>query len=233
MSKLRKTMTSRDQEKLLEDFYDQLDDDTFLGNSFEDEDNFPVVVIAPELSSDDDDDNDDDDDDVIDELELDDVDNVVEEPQVPSLPRKQGLANLDKVTNYENFDPIPPQEHATFRDSNMKKSYVVEWETMREENIHRSGRLPARNVLSNRAGPIQQASSFETLLDGFNYFMPDSLLLFILENTNKKVQNFRDCFADNSEYCYKNKHCKLLDMVDLKAFFRLLYLQASLKSNLS
>ena len=49
-------MTSSDQEKLLEDFYDQLDNDTFLGNSFEDEDNLPVVSIAPELSSDDDDD---------------------------------------------------------------------------------------------------------------------------------------------------------------------------------
>ena len=49
-------MTSSDQEKLLEDFYDQLDNDTFLGNSFEDEDNLPVVPIAPELSSDDDDD---------------------------------------------------------------------------------------------------------------------------------------------------------------------------------
>ena len=54
MSKRRKIIISSDQEKLLEDFYDQLDDDTFLGNSFEDEDNLPVVVIAPELSSDDD-----------------------------------------------------------------------------------------------------------------------------------------------------------------------------------
>ena len=44
-------------------------DDNFLSNSFEDEDNLPVVAIAPELQSDDDD--------VINELELDDADNVV------------------------------------------------------------------------------------------------------------------------------------------------------------
>ena len=69
-------MTSSDQEKPFEDFYDQLDDGTFLGNSFEDEDDLAVVAIAPKLSSDDDDD----DDDVIDELELDNADNVVEEP---------------------------------------------------------------------------------------------------------------------------------------------------------
>ena len=56
MTKHRMIMTSSDQEKLLEDFYDQLDNDTFLGNSFEDEDNLLVVSIAPELSSDDDDD---------------------------------------------------------------------------------------------------------------------------------------------------------------------------------
>ena len=63
--------------------------------------------------------------------------------------------------------------------------------------------------------------------------MPDSLLLFILENTNKKVQNFCDRFTDNADYFYKTKHCKLLDMVELKAFFGLLYLRASLKSNLA
>ena len=122
-----------------------MDDGTFFGNLFEDEDNLPVVAIAPELSSDDDDNDD--------ELELDDADNVVEEPHVTSLPRKQGFANIVEVTNYENFDPIPHQEHATFRYSNKSKLYVVEWETTREENVHRSGRFPARNVLSNRAGP--------------------------------------------------------------------------------
>ena len=137
--------------------------------------------------------------------------------KVPSLPRKQGFANLDEVKNYKNVDLIPLQEHATFWYSNKTK-----WEKTREENVHQSGRLPAPNVLSK--------SSFETPLDGFSYFMPDTLLLFILENTNKKVQNFHDCFANNEDYFYKNKHCKLLDMVELKAFIRLLYLQASLKS---
>ena len=63
--------------------------------------------------------------------------------------------------------------------------------------------------------------------------MPDSLLLFILEKANKKVQNFCDRFADNADYSYKNKHCKLLDMVELKVFFGLLYLRALLKSNIS
>ena len=52
-------------------------DDNFLSNSFEDEDNLPVVAIAPELPSDDDD--------VIDELELDDADNVVKEQPVPNF----------------------------------------------------------------------------------------------------------------------------------------------------
>ena len=121
------------------------------------------------------------------------------------------------MKNYKNVDLIPLQEHATFWYSNKTK-----WEKTREENVHQSGRLPAPNVLSK--------SSFETPLDGFSYFMPDTLLLFILENTNKKVQNFHDCFANNEDYFYKNKHCKLLDMVELKAFIRLLYLQASLKS---
>ena len=44
-------MTSCYQDSCYEDFYDQLNDGTFLGNSFEDEDNLLVVAIAPELSS--------------------------------------------------------------------------------------------------------------------------------------------------------------------------------------
>ena len=51
MSKRRKIITYSDQEKLFEVCYDQLADDTFLGNSFEDEDNLTAVAIAPELSS--------------------------------------------------------------------------------------------------------------------------------------------------------------------------------------
>ena len=126
-----------------------MNDDTFLGNSFEDEDNHSVIAIAPKLSSSDDDDNDD----VIDEFELDDADNVVEEPHVLSLPRKQGFTNLDEVTNYENFNLILPKEHANFWYSSKNKSYVVEWETTPEENVRQSGRPPAHNVLPKRAGP--------------------------------------------------------------------------------
>ena len=202
-------MTSSGQEKLLEDFYDQLDHDFFISKPFDDEDNLPAVAIAPELSFDDD---------VIDELELYDADNVVEEPHVPSLPRNQGFSNLDEVTNYKKSDPIPPQEHAAFWYSNKNKSYVVEWETTREEDVHQSGRLPACNVLLKRAGPPWQTSSFETPLDGFSYFMPDSLLLIILENTNKKVQNLRDRFADTADYFYKNKHWKMLTWSNSKHF---------------
>ena len=128
-----------------------MNDGTFLSNSFEDEDNNSVIAIAPKLSSSSS--SSDDDDDVIDEFELDDADNAVGEPHVPSLPRKQGFANLDEVTNYENFNPILPDEHANFWYSSKNKSYVVEWEMTREENLRQSGRPPAHNVLPKRAGP--------------------------------------------------------------------------------
>ena len=72
------------KKNFLKDFYDQLDNDTFFGESFEDEVNLPAT--APELSSDDD---------LVDELKLDDVVNVVEENHIPSLPQKSGFANLD------------------------------------------------------------------------------------------------------------------------------------------
>ena len=63
-------------------------------------------------------------------------------------------------------------------------------ETTREENVHQSVRVSARNVLPKRVGPTRQTNSFETPLDGFSYFMLDSFLLFILENANKKFRIF-------------------------------------------
>ena len=75
-----------------------------------------------------------------------------------------------------------------------------------EENIHQSGSFPAHKVLSKTTGPTRETSLFETPPDVFSYFIPDSLLLFILGNTNKKVHNFCDRFADNADYFYENKH---------------------------
>ena len=100
-------------------------------------------------------------------------------------------------------------------------------ETTREENVRQSVRVPARNVPPKRVGPTRQTNSYETPLGRFSYLMPGSLLLFILENT---IQNFYNRSAGNADYFYKNKHCKLLDMVEL--FFGLLYLRALLKLNL-
>ena len=68
------------KKNFLKDFYDQLDNDTFFGESFEDEDDLPA--IAPELSSDDD---------LVDELKL----VMLLMLLIPSLPQKPGFANLD------------------------------------------------------------------------------------------------------------------------------------------
>ena len=46
MSKGRKVMTSRDQEKLLEDFYDQLHDDTLVRTEKESNDKIFLYVIS-------------------------------------------------------------------------------------------------------------------------------------------------------------------------------------------
>ena len=46
MAKRRKIMTSRDQEKLLEDFYDQLDNDTLFLTEIESNDKIFLYVIS-------------------------------------------------------------------------------------------------------------------------------------------------------------------------------------------
>ena len=134
--KKSKFVNKSDQERLLQKFYDNLENEEsdYLGNVFENEDD--VDFAGENISgSDSDPDNETD-------MELDyntlSVAAAIEDP-TPAL--KQIFSDLEKVLNLDNYDPRPVQEYSKFEYSNSSKSSQVDWETVRENNQCSSGRL--------------------------------------------------------------------------------------------
>ena len=134
--KKSKFVNKSDQERLLQKFYDNLENEEsdYLGNVFENEDD--VDFAGENISgSDSDPDNETD-------MELDyntlSVAAAIEDP-TPAL--KQIFSDLEKVLNLDNYNPRPVQEYSKFEYSNSSKSSQVDWETVRENNQCNSGRL--------------------------------------------------------------------------------------------
>ena len=131
MSAAKKRQTTRaEEEKLLEEFYENLGHKTFLGHAFIGE---GKDFGEPDCSSDEDNDEES----IANEEEiktnLQEADfetpetmNVDEEEVEESLPRKQKIKNLDEVVNEKNYDRLPQQKKfQTTVETKDKKSYKV------------------------------------------------------------------------------------------------------------
>ena len=107
-------MSIAEQEKLLEEFYENLENETFLGHAFigEGED-----LGEPDSSSDEDNNEQS----IANEEEIEtnlkeadfetpDTTEVDEEEVEESLPQKQKFKNLDEVVNEKNYDELPLQK---------------------------------------------------------------------------------------------------------------------------
>ena len=116
MSAAKKPQTTRaEQKKLLEEFYKNLGNETFLGHAFigEGED-----LGEPDSSSDEDNDEESiaNEEEIKTNLQEEDFEtpetmDVDEEEGEESLPRKQNFKNLDEVVNEKNYDELPQQKN--------------------------------------------------------------------------------------------------------------------------
>ena len=148
-----------DSENLLQEFYENLEDDTFLGHSFIgkmmlrnmkprlfDSNIEQVVVVEP-----------------IDEVEFFD--------EVKAVPRKQKFFNLDDVLNLENYDILPEQELSQFHCTDSKGQFTMIWNT---KSQYQSGRALSRNIL--RPGPHGPSRNVTDPLEAFRWFITDDML---------------------------------------------------------
>lgn len=60
--------------------------------------------------------------------------------------------------------------------------FVIDWETVREENHSSLGRHPVHHIVAKKHDTTPYTAHFMSALESFNYFVPDNLLLTILEN---------------------------------------------------
>lgn len=213
----KRKLTATEQERLLQQFYDELDDDTFLGHSLEGEDDIPPDDDSSESDS-------------SGECEIDmgldedvPVDDIVDNP-----PRKQLFSNLDDVLNLDNYEQLPEQEYALFEYQNSSKTLTMQWETQNPQNRNRSGRLSNRNIIRNKPGPRSAAKIVSNPLEAFSLFIPDELLDTIVQHTNDNIGHFYTLYPFLPEYSY----AKFVDLIDIKAYFGLMYFRGSLKQNL-
>ena len=135
-------------------FYDSGNKESdYLGNNFENGDDvdFAGENISGSSNSDDE----------INRKLDDNTPNVAAAIDDPTPARKQIFSDLEKVLNLGNYYLLPAQEYSSkFEYSNPSKSFQVEWETVRENNRHISG----RSILQNRPGPRNAACSVDDLL---------------------------------------------------------------------
>ena len=112
-----------------------MDNESFPGHSFEDEDNSYVDFV---ISSDESGVNDDSVEVDTPAMDLDDnnsaEENIAEtaEALTDNTQRKQKFSNIDDVLNLDNCNLLPPQKHAKYHYSDKKGTFVIDWETTRE-----------------------------------------------------------------------------------------------------
>ena len=202
MTSKRKAYVSADQQqRILQQFYDDLNNDSFLGHSFEGEND------ANSFSDDDSDEvlfeNDgpgESDGPIEIENEIDmgldenaPVDDIVDNP-----PRKQKFSNLDDVLNLDNYDELPQQEYALFQYQNTSKTFTMQWETQKHQRPRQYGRLPARNILQNTLVLGMQLRAFQTLLKVF-LFLCQIHCWRTLFNTQTKTLKISTNYIHSSE----------------------------------
>ena len=116
--KQRTRLTPDEQERMIENFLDNLDDERFLGNEFigendEVDQNFDVESDNEKTNE----------------------DVVEEEPEtnfavevVTAVPCKQKFLNLEKVCDENNYD-LPPQRKESYKYENSKKTITMMYST--------------------------------------------------------------------------------------------------------
>ena len=202
------------REKLLEEFYENLENETFLGNAFTGE---KEDLGEPDSSLDEDNDEES----IANEEEIETnlqeadfetpetIDADKEEVQ-KNLPRKQKFKNLDEVVNEKNYDELPQQKLSQKTMETKDKKFRIKYTT--NKPVNQLNKTPSQNILKHALGP--RLNSFR----GIFLFINQEMLNTIVENTNTVIETFlvgkQDMINDSDRYSSYKK----VDLTDIKAF---------------
>ena len=156
-----------EQQQLLDDFYNDLDDEAFLGHEFGGEglDESNISCSSSDTDVD------------ISDKDTDCTLQPVDEKDLLSM--KQKCKNLDNVLDLNNYDILPPQEPITFHYSDAKGQFVMDSTTIKQ--VTSVGRAPNQAVIKHKPGPRRQAKQVTDSLEAFTLFIKDNTLTTIVE----------------------------------------------------
>ena len=210
--KQRTRLTPDKQEKMIENFLDNLDDERFLGNEFigendEVDQNFDVESDNEETNEE-----------VVEEEEEPETDFAVE--VVTAVPRKQKFLNLEKVCDENNYDDLPPQRKEIYKYENSKKTITMMYSTKNPDT--RLQRRQQNNILDNTPGPRREAKRATTPIEAFELFITNELNEKIVENTNKNIERFLEMSRYLIESSNKYTSYKTVDVIDISKILKLI-----------
>ena len=202
------------REKLLEEFYENLENETFLGNAFTGE---KEDLGEPDSSLDEDNDEESIANEEEIETNLQEADfetpeaiDVDKEEVQKNLPRKQKFKNLDEVVNEKNYDELPQQKLFQKTMETKDKKFRIKYTT--NKPVNQLNKTPSQNILKHALGP--RLNSFR----GIFLFINHEMLNTIVENTNTVIETFlvgkQDMINDSDRYSSYKK----VDLTDIKAF---------------
>ena len=201
------------REKLLEEFYENLENETFLGNAFTGE---KEDLGEPDSSLDEDNDEES----IANEEEIEtnlqadfetpETMDVDKEEVQKNPPRKQKFKNLDEVVNEKNYDELPQQKKFQTTVETKDKKFRIKYTT--NKPVNQLNETPSQNILKHALGP--RLNSFR----GIFLFINHEMLNTIVENTNTVIETFlvgkQDMINDSDRYSSYKK----VDLTDIKAF---------------
>ena len=202
------------REKLLEEFYENLENETFLGNAFTGE---KEDLGEPDSSLDEDNDEESIANEEEIETNLQEADfeipetiDVDKEEVQKNLPRKQKFKNLDEVVNEKNYDELSQQKKFQATVETKDKKFRIKYTT--NKPVNQLNKTPSQNILKHALGP--RLNSFR----GIFLFINHEMLNTIVENTNTVIETFlvgkQDMINDSDRYSSYKK----VDLTDIKAF---------------
>ena len=167
-----------EHQQLLEDFYNNLDDETFHGHEFggEGEDERNISCSSSDTGVD------------VSDKDTDCTSQSVDEDDL--VPRKQKFKNLDDVLDLNYYNVLPPQKLITFHYSEAKGQFVMDWTTTKEDTS--VGRAPNQNVIKHKPGPGRQAKQVTDSLEAFSLFITDNMLTAVLSIPIQTSKTFKE-----------------------------------------
>ena len=222
----RKFATSRESEILLQQFYDNIEEneEQFLGHTFVEDEDSDCKFVHNSDSEVQADNNNEERSDTADDTENFDGDNTVIGEQ-EEMPRKQKFKNLDKVLDVD----LPAQPDLIFSYTDAKKTVAINWNTNSENgNLQPRG---AENILKNVLGLRGAVKYVQTPIESFRLFFTDEIVNNIVGYTNDVIRTVLERFSV-LEASTKYSHFRLVDHMDIRAFLGILYLRAALRVGL-